>query len=316
MNSIEYIIIADTNDFTSDYVAIELNKRNKKYLRINRDKFSEDKIEWNIVKNKLKIEIDKDIYYIDNNLKGVYYRAPVYLHYNYNSTYEEQLYKTQWMAFIKNLICFENAIWLNNPVDTYKAENKMLQLKYASQLGMLIPKTYVINASTNKIKDDEKYAIKSIDTVYLRNREEEAFLYTNIMEGNEINNSQLNISPVVVQEFMEPKIDLRITVVGNRVYHVKIVKSTGGVYGDWRKEKDNVDFINVDIPESLEKQCINLVEKLNLKYGAIDMVLYKDNYYFIEINPTGEWAWLVESSDLHIYKDIVDIITGEEGIYV
>lgn len=312
MNNVDYLIIADTKDFTSDYISIELNNRGKKYLRINRDKFNNYNIEWDILKCVLKIGIDDELYCINDNLKGVYYRAPVYIRYYSENGYEEQLYKSQWMAFVKNLICFENAIWINNPVDTYKAENKMLQLKYANELGFSVPNTLVINYPCKMLDSNELYAVKSIDTVFLRNGTEECFLYTNLISGEEINNSELSFSPVVVQQLINPKIDLRITVINNKVYPIKIVKNMHGVDDDWRKEKDNVKFIITEISSELKCMCINLVKKLGLKYGAIDMVLRNNKYYFIEINPTGEWAWLVESSGLYIYKDIVNTLTGED----
>ncbi|WP_270505850.1 ATP-grasp domain-containing protein [Paraclostridium sordellii] len=312
MNNVDYLIIADTKDFTSDYVAIELNRRNKNYLRINRDKFSEYAIEWNIIDCKLKITINNEEYYMDDSLKGVYYRAPVYIRYYSNSDYEEQLYKSQWMAFVKNLICFEDAVWINNPVETYKAENKMLQLRYAKKLGFLVPKTYVINSKSGYIDESTNYAIKSIDTLFLRSGSEECFLYTNVINGKEINKSSLNLSPIVVQQLIDTKIDLRITVIDNKAYTVKIVKEMYGIDGDWRKEKNDVKFIPTEIPKDIEQKCISLVKVLGLKYGAIDMALSEGKYYFIEINPTGEWAWLVESSGLDIYKDIVDVITSKE----
>jgi len=35
-----------------------------------------------------------------------------------------------------------------------------------------------------------------------------------------------------------------------------------------------------------------------------------DEYYFIEINPTGEWAWLVETAGLNIPIGICDFLLG------
>jgi glutathione synthase/RimK-type ligase-like ATP-grasp enzyme len=29
-----------------------------------------------------------------------------------------------------------------------------------------------------------------------------------------------------------------------------------------------------------------------LNFGAIDLIFHNNEYYFIEINPTGEWSWL------------------------
>lgn len=309
MNKVDYLVIADSKDFTSDYITIELNKRNKNYLRINRDKFNNYKIEWDVLNGLLKIDIENTKYIINKDLKGVYYRAPVYIRYYSENNYKEQLYKSQWMAFVKNIICFDDAKWINNPVDTYKAENKMLQLRYANEIGFLVPKTIVINSPSTLIKREELYAVKSIDTLFLRSGTEECFLYTNMLSGKDINNAELSLAPLTVQELISPKVDLRITVIKNNVYSVKVVKNNTGISDDWRKEKDGVEFIPISIPKEIEDKCIKLVQKLGLKYGAIDMAFSNNNYYFIEINPTGEWAWLVETAKFPIYKDIVDVLT-------
>ncbi len=307
---IDYLIIANKEDFTSDFISIELEKSNKKYLRVNRDEFQDYKIIWNINKNEMFIEMNANYYLIDDSLKGVYYRAPVYIRYYSKVSKEEQLYKSQWMAFVKNLICFKKALWINNPVATYKAENKMLQLRYAKEVGFRIPNTKVINSACKELKDDKKYIIKSIDTLLLRYEDKEAFLYSNIVDGQEINSSELNIAPIVVQDLLEPKIDLRVTVIGEYLFTVEILKSGNGVYGDWRKEKDNVSFIPYELPKHLCEKCILLVKKLGLVYGAIDLAIVNDDYYFIEINPTGEWAWLVEEPGFNIDKKITETLIG------
>ena len=307
---VDYLVIANKNDFTSDFICIRLDELKKRYLRINRDEFQSYKIMWNINSGNLSIIIDDNKYTINDKLKAVYYRAPVYIRYYSKTTKEEQLYKSQWMAFIKNLMYFDQALWMNNPSLTYRAENKMLQLKYAKNTGFNIPMTKVINSTDNELDDDKKYVIKSIDTLLLRYDDKEAFLYTNILTGKEINSSQLSLAPVVVQEFLNPKIDLRVTVIKDEVYTTQILKNKEGTYGDWRKEKDDVKFIQYNLPQDIEEKCISLVNKLGLIYGGIDLAIVNDKYYFIEINPTGEWAWLVENPGFKIDEKIVNVLTG------
>lgn len=309
---IDYLIIATKNDFTSDFICIRLNKLKKRYLRINRDEFSDYRISWNINTGELCISIDENSYSINDDLRAVYYRAPVYMRYYSKATKEEQLYRSQWMAFVKNLIYFDKALWINNPAATYKAENKMLQLKYAKEIGFKIPMTRVINSKCGELEKHTKYVVKSIDTLLLRYNQKEAFLYTNIIQGGEINSSELNLAPIVVQEFLNPKVDLRVTVIGNETYTAQILKNEKGTYDDWRKEKDEVNFINYELPKNIKEMCILLVKKFGLIYGGIDLALVNDIYYFIEINPTGEWAWLVENPGFNIDEKITNILIGYE----
>lgn len=66
--------------------------------------------------------------------------------------------------------------------------------------------------------------MKSLDTVLLRNGDKEAFVYSTVMTGDELMNSEYQLAPVVIQEYIYPKIDLRVTVVGDDIFAAKIEK--------------------------------------------------------------------------------------------
>lgn len=312
MNSIEILIISDIMDFTTDYICIELKRRNVKYLRLNRDKFMEYSIVFDINKMQIKITINSNKYIINNeDLKTIYYRAPIYLHDTYkpNLEFDKQLYRSQWTAFLRNLTIFENVKWMNNPIDTFRAENKMLQLKYAQNIGFNCPYTILLNSIENiKLNGNNNYIMKSLDTVLLREDNKEAFVYSTVMTGDELMKSEFRLAPVVIQDYLYPKVDLRVTVVGNKIFAAKIEKNGLGIAGDWRKEKDNVKFTEVELPEEIKRKCIQIVNDLGLSFGGIDLVFCNDNYYFIEVNPTGEWAWLVNKANLKIDRGICDYL--------
>ncbi|MDD3503425.1 MAG: ATP-grasp domain-containing protein [Eubacteriales bacterium] len=314
MNKVEILIISDTMDFSTDYICLELQRRGVSYLRINRDKFKNYKIVFDIGSLTLNITINSKKYIIDNSsLKAVYYRAPIYLHDTYkpNLSFEKQLYRSQWTAFLRNLVLFENVRWINNPIDTFRAENKMLQLKYARKIGMECPHTQLLNSIEDiKLDKNTNYIMKSLDTLLLRQGDKEAFVYSTVITSEELIKSEFAVAPVVIQEYLYPKIDLRVTVIGEKVFAVKIIKNGTGIAGDWRKEKENVDFIEVDLPEDIKKKCIRVVNELGLSFGGIDLIKHNDILYFIEVNPTGEWAWLVNKSGLKIDKAICDYLQG------
>lgn len=314
MSKVEILIISDTMDFTTDYVCLELHRRNTSYLRINRDKFEEYKIVFDINSVILNITINSEKHIIDNrSLKSIYYRAPIYLHDTYkpNLSFDKQLSRSQWAAFLRNLTLFENSKWINNPVDTFRAENKMLQLKYAQKIGLKCPHTLLLNSIENiELDKNTNYIMKSLDTVLLRQDDKEAFVYSTVVTGEELTTSELAVAPIVIQEYLYPKVDLRVTVISEKIFAVKIVKNGLGIAGDWRKEKENVDFIEVDLPEEICKKCIQIVSDLGLAFGGIDLILHNEKFYFIEVNPTGEWAWLVNKSGLKIDKTICDYLQG------
>lgn len=317
MNNVEILIISNKLDFTTDYVCWELKNRNANYLRVNRDEFDKYNIILNVLDSEsLMLETDNRVYYCGKeNLKAIYYRAPIYLRDIYQPylSEEQQLYRTQWAAFVRNLTVFEDVFWMNNPISTFKAENKLLQLKYAQKIGFLCPCTVIANNGlVEGIKDEKDYIVKSLDTAVLRIEDKEAFVYSNVVKGREIKAASLNISPVVIQDYIYPKTDIRVTVVGNTIFGVKIVKDNRGVEGDWRKMKDDLDFIPIHMPDDINEKCIQLVKMLGLTFGAIDLIESNGQFYFIEINPTGEWAWLVNTANLKPFIPICDHLEGKD----
>ncbi len=313
MNSVSILIISNKLDFTTDYVCIELHRRGVNYLRLNRDEFNKYKITFDVLRGLMEIEFFGQCYLIgEKTLKSIYYRAPIYLRdiYRPGISEQEQLFRTQWTAFIRNLALYETVIWVNNPVSTFKAENKLLQLRYANKIGMLCPETIVTNSNTLNLIDQKEYIVKSLDTAVLRIDDNEAFIYSNRVKGYDIKSSNLSLAPLILQDYIQPKIDIRVTVIGNTVYPVRILKDGEGVEGDWRQHKDSIDFIPFKLPIPVEIQCIKLVNSLGLAFGGIDLIESEGKFYFIEVNPTGEWAWLVNTANLRIYEGICNYLEG------
>lgn len=238
MNKVQYLIISSSIDFSSDYICLELEKRKQSYLRINRDFFNDYQIIYNLTREEMIIKIKDEWYSLENEtLKAIYFRAPVFIRaYGKHYSLEEQVSKSQWNAFIRNMVVFSNAKWVNNPVATYKAENKLLQLKYAKGEDLAIPETYVANTFPMKFEKNT-YVVKALDTPLFYDEGDELFTYTAVLSRQEMEEANLSIAPVFIQEYISPKIDLRVTVVGNKIFPVKIMCDGQGIDGDWRKKK-------------------------------------------------------------------------------
>ena len=311
MNEPEILIISDTLDYTTDYITVEFQKRKQNYLRINRDKFADCSVTFDVDSVNLLIEqVSKEFSITESKLRSIYFRAPIYLRDIYQPDIPEQtqLYRTQWAAFVRDLAIFEKPLWVNNPIATFRAENKLLQLKYAKNVGLQLPRTLVANKCPEIIDNDIDYMIKSLDTAVLRIENKEAFVYSNVVRGSELAHAKLSIAPVIIQDYLYPKTDIRVTVIGDSVFPVKILLNGCGVEGDWRKIKEDIQFVECTLPEETSKACVNLVRSLGLSFGAIDLIESNDEIYFLEINPTGEWGWLVHTTGIPLHETICNLL--------
>lgn len=317
MNKIEHLIISNKLDYSTDLICYNLSEKNLSYLRINRDQFTEFEIKVDIDKLIMDVKLKNQCFQISNEtLKSIYFRAPVfYRTMNRKYTLEEQVYRSQWGSFIRNLTIFDKPRWINNPVDTYRAESKLYQLKIAKECNLDIPKTIVSNFISEDIERNRKYIIKSIDTAYFITDDEEMFTYSSLLDGNELMDSNLNLAPIFIQEYIFPKIDIRVTVVGKDIYAVKILdKNKEGIKYDWRKsKKDLLIYETFKLPNSIEEKILKMMKIFNLNFAGIDLILSDTTYYFIEINPTGEWGWLASTSKISIDKSIVKLLVGEDN---
>lgn len=314
MNNIEYLILSSTLDYSTDLICYELSNLGKNYLRLNRDCFNEYEIIYSLEDETMQIVISDEIYILSNKeLKGIYYRAPVFLRSHKHYNLDEQLSRSQWSAFLRNLIVFNNAKWINHPVQTYQAENKLFQLKIAREVGLLTPKTYVGNTLPENIIDKKNYIVKSLDTALFYDGEQELFTYSSVLNGNELKKSNIQNAPIIIQDCIENKIDLRVTYIEGEMFAASITKNGYGIDGDWRKnKKEELSYQKINLPKEVVNNITKLMQRLNLTFGGIDFALVDEKYYFIEVNPTGEWAWLKTAVNFSIDKEIVKALTTGE----
>ncbi len=303
------LLISNRYDFSTDFIAVELKKQNIDFIRINRDELKDYIIRFDPMQPELIGEYEGYSFTISTKyLKSIYYRAPTFLRdiFQEGLTEEEQLIRTQWTAFVRSLCVFENIKWFNNPTDIYKAEIKPYQLYLANKLGLKTPKTIISNKTIDI--GFENQAIKSIDTAIVSKGDEEGFVYTEIYKKEDLKEETYS-SPFFLQQGLVPKIDIRVTVIENSVIAIKIT-SEKNIDEDWRRYKNELKYTVFELPKKVNDFCIDYVKKLNLSFGAIDLILYNNEYYFIEINPIGEWSWLQQNTNYPFDKVIVNSLNN------
>ncbi|MFV0361612.1 MAG: hypothetical protein ACK5LL_00775 [Suipraeoptans sp.] len=317
MNRINYLIVSSTIDFSTDLICNHLMRSNEQFYRLNRDEFLKHEIVVDLQRKSMIIMIEDEKYEAKfEGLKGVFFRAPVFLRTQVKNalTVDEQLERNQWSSFLRNLIVFQKANWINNPVSTYRAENKMFQLSIAEECGLLIPLTYVSNFTDIELELEKLYVVKSLDAAlfYDTANNLEMFTYSNVVSGEELQEYDLTSAPVIIQEFLNPKVDCRVTYVNGKIFPVQVLKNGQGMYGDWRVRKEELEYIPFQLPKYVEAAICKLMKNLELNFGGIDLAIVEDKYYFIEVNPTGEWGWLEARTGMKISGTIKRALCGEE----
>lgn len=303
------LLLGSKYDLTCDYIVFQLRELDQPYIRINSEDLSNFEIALDPIQGTLEIHNEQISTRLTvEEVKAILYRRPVFLReYGHNQLNAiERFERHHWAVFLRNLMVFDECLWVNHPAAIYFAEHKGIQLRIAKKVGLCIPETIFTNHQSfisQTIFQNGKTIFKGIDTVLLRNGNKETFGFTNFIEEEKILGEDLKTTPAIFQKPIFRKTDIRVTVIENSVFAAAILSNGHPIEGDWRANKGTAQFISHSLPTSIANKCVQLVKELKLTFGAIDLVLSEhEKYYFLEVNPTGEWAWLVDSAKLPIDK--------------
>jgi MvdD family ATP-grasp ribosomal peptide maturase len=200
-----------------------------------------------------------------------------------------------------------------------RAENKQAQLQVARELGMETPKTLITNdpeAVRAFYRECEgKIVTKMLSSFAVYEEGVEKVVFTNPVSREDLADlTGLALCPMTFQEQLPKALELRTTVVGDRVFTASIDSQVSPLaQHDWRKDGAALlkNWERFELPGSLERQILRLMDHFGLNYGALDFILTPDGrYVFLEVNPAGEFFWLEDHPGLPISASIADVLLG------
>lgn len=209
--------------------------------------------------------------------------------------------------------------WVNNPVQIRYVSQKSYQLKVASKLSLKIPRSLITNNPSDAIDFFEEcngqVAIKPFSPPAVASKDGVCGLYTHKLEKDDLSKIDfVKYAPCFFQEYIKKKSELRLTIVGNKIFSCEIdSQASKESRHDWRRSSKifSVPHKIINLPFSLEKKCIRLVEELGLLFGAIDIIKTpEDQYIFLEVNPNGQWLWIEQLTGAKISTAIADLLSG------
>ncbi|HET8782654.1 MAG TPA: hypothetical protein VFM63_09560 [Pyrinomonadaceae bacterium] len=199
------------------------------------------------------------------------------------------------------------------------AENKQLQLQAALELGLNTPRTLTTNDPTAVrafAKSCEGGTVtKMLSSFAIYEAGKELVVFTNPVRPEDLDDlSGLSLCPATFQELLPKSLEIRATVVGERVMSAAVDSQVSArATHDWRRDGVSMlkDWRPYQLPAEVEEKILRLMDYFSLNYGAIDVILTPDGkHVFLELNPCGEFFWLERSPGLPISDAIADVLLG------
>lgn len=213
----------------------------------------------------------------------------------------------------------ERLFWVSKRDRIQIAEFKPVQLQEAQSLGIRIPHTLITNnpaeARTFYQEFDGRIIVKAIgkgavDPNNAHNFGDERFIYTSpVLEQDLENFEEVQVCAHLFQEMLSKSMDLRVIVIGRRVFTIGIHSHAPQTELDWRVDYNSLSYSIEQLPAEIEQKVLQLVRHFDLQYSSMDFIVTPTGeYVFIEMNPNGQFLWMEPPTGLPMASAMADLL--------
>jgi glutathione synthase/RimK-type ligase-like ATP-grasp enzyme len=308
-----FLFVTNARDLTTDYVVREMKRRNHTFFRLNTETIAASLISINPCTFSFEIRFP-DCRVNLEEIRAAYFRRPETPKRILPGIADDDwTYAAgEWNALLKSLYLSIGGRWLSHPGNIMLAEDKPRQLITAVKIGLKVPESVISNDLDIILALTKTGLIigKPLKEALFDESGAGSIIFTSLVPGlSEKDRSCLEVCPAIYQKAIEKEFDVRVTVVGSQAFSAAIYSQGAEIsQTDWRRGSNpDLPHRPIELPPETEAMCIRLVQALDLRFGAIDMICDKEGeFWFLECNPNGQWAWIENRTGLPISAAIVD----------
>ncbi|MET3026041.1 grasp-with-spasm system ATP-grasp peptide maturase [Flavobacterium sp. UW10123] len=189
-------------------------------------------------------------------------------------------------------------------------------LNKASQIGLKVPKSLITTEKSRLIEfysQNNSFIItKSIgEAKHLKYKNSEFTLATHMIKNVEM--LPCNFSPSLFQQYIDKEIEIRVFYLDKKCYSMAIFSQNN--------ENTKLDFRNYDnkhpnrfvpykLPEIIEDKIVCFMESIGLNTGSLDIIKAKADgqYYFLEVNPFGQFGMTSKPCNYNLHKKVAEFL--------
>lgn len=295
------LIITNSEDETATYIERE-SQNIGSVIRVNTDNLYSNQIVFKnneIIINSTRIE----------DICSIYYRKPKIPINIMNAPHEfKQIAFNDMINFIHAVTESFAGRCLTKPSLLRISENKAYVTYLASKIGLLVPKFIF---SYNKLELNDFIASNQCITKSISNLSSNTTSIKTFPCSDMVDNiySEL-ISPIFLQEKIDKDYEIRIIFVNKEFLAVKLESSI--TYSDIKLVPESeINVKKIILPHQITESCLKLIMSLGLDFAILDFVVHENKYYFLEINPNGQWLELEKKLRLGISNKILEFLFGK-----
>ena len=302
-----FVLVVTGVDATADEVIAELNRRGVPVARFDLADFP-GQVEFSaeLGDGGLSGVLDTPSRTVDlHRVRSVYYRRPGRPEWP-DLPLDEARFAAEdaRMGFGGILQSLGSCRYVNHPRRTAAAEWKPAQLMAAAQLGFQVPATLITNQA-GQARDFARRRGRIVYKPLTFYAQQDNAIWVGEVDPTELDESLVGTAHMF-QVAIEKQADVRVTVVGDKVFPVRIESPLL----DWRERYDLIERYTVIEPSNgMVARLRSYLKHWGLWYGCFDFSIdTRGEWWFLECNPAGEWGWIAAETGLPIARAFADVL--------
>lgn len=311
------LVITEANDVTADMVIAHLNRRGAPVIRFNPadiGTYLTISARFGTCPTPVTGQLRTPSRTADlQHVRAVYWRRPVWPMFEHLQGADAGFAAAQVRYGLGGtLYALRSCLWVNHPLRNAAADYKPAQLALAHRLGLSVPPTLVTNdpdEARRFIGEHGQVIYKTLRWTPYQRGGVGLTSWTEPVHAEDLDET-VSITPHLFQARVDKVADLRVLVVGRRVFAVRIHSDLL----DWRKDYSALTYSVVDLPDRLERTLIAYLDHFDLTSGSFDLAVDRAGaFHWLELNPNGQWGWLEENTGLEMAASFADLLVRGES---
>ncbi|MFC9791278.1 ATP-grasp ribosomal peptide maturase [Streptomyces sp. NPDC127584] len=306
------LVLTEADDITADMVITELNRRDVPVVRFNPADIGEDLVisaRFGTCPALVVGQVRTPSRTADvAQVRSVYWRRPEWPTFPHLPADDSRFAAAQVRHGLGGtLYALGDPLWVNHPLRVAAADYKPAQLALARRLGFAIPPTLVTNdpdearefvhAQGQAISKTLRWTPYTRDGVPVTG-------WADPVTAAEIDDS-VRVAPHLFQARVDKVADVRVLIAGRHTFAVRIDSDLL----DWRKDYSALTYTVQHLPDRVARGLHACLNRLDLVSGSFDLAVDRTgDYWWLELNPNGQWGWLETETDLPMAAAFADLL--------
>ncbi|MFD5563063.1 ATP-grasp ribosomal peptide maturase [Kitasatospora griseola] len=242
------------------------------------------------------------------HIRSLYYRRPSGFTFSHLDGQNARFAITQARYGLGGIMAsLPGCLYVNHPHRIGDAEFKPSGLAVAANCGFRLPSTLITSepdAARAFVKRYGPVIYKPLSTPLYRVNGVSCTVEVGDVVPEDIDDAVAGTAHLF-QQRIDKTADVRVTVIGDRVFYVQIDSDLL----DWRTDYSRLTYSVVLPPVGLERRLRAYLDRFGLVFGAFDFAVdRRGQWWFLECNPSGQWAWLEPETGLPMVAAMADLL--------